>query len=371
MFGPRHYVPILRWKQAERYALRYLHEEDRKRITPLIELTPTIFKSRRKDGQERKRLDPAQILEREAKKLLEAWVNCPFFLDLCYVAIEVPRTRGNIHALEYLAEIGRNYKLALVPVTGLSRTEDYQSSVGRVLKEDGRGICLRITPSEVLQNGFANTIRAFLKSFGLDVKSVHLLLDYETTDPAGPDPQSLLAEIPDLNKWQTLSLARGAFPPDLQGLQPGNSRIPREDWLAWKRTVTHHGKNRQRKPAFSDYTIQYGLYKEPVEGCNPSASIRYTLEDEWLIMRGEALRGRPTSNRAERRPGPEQWNAHAQLLCDDEKLFYGESFSWGDAFIRERSINTENHGSPEIWLRAGINHHMTVVSRQIANLHVA
>jgi hypothetical protein len=47
MFGPSHYVPILRWKQAERFALRYFHEEDRKRITPLIELTPQTFKSRK------------------------------------------------------------------------------------------------------------------------------------------------------------------------------------------------------------------------------------------------------------------------------------------------------------------------------------
>jgi hypothetical protein len=41
------YVPILRWKHAERFALRYLHEEDRKRITPLIELTPQTFQSRK------------------------------------------------------------------------------------------------------------------------------------------------------------------------------------------------------------------------------------------------------------------------------------------------------------------------------------
>jgi len=83
------------------------------------------------------------------------------------------------------------------------------------------------------------------------------------------------------------------------------------------------------------------------------------------------MRGRPTSNQTETRPGREQWNAHAQLLCDDGKLFYGQGFSWGDAFIHERSLNTENHGNPEIWLRAGINHHMTVVSRQIANFRVA
>ena len=115
MFGPSHYVPILRWKQAERFALRNLREDDRKRITPLIELTPTIFKARRNRDQEPKALDPAQVLERQAKKLLETCGYCPFFLDLRYVTVEVPRTRGKVHALEYLAEICRNYKLILVP----------------------------------------------------------------------------------------------------------------------------------------------------------------------------------------------------------------------------------------------------------------
>ncbi|MGB7436421.1 MAG: hypothetical protein WBW49_13495 [Candidatus Acidiferrum sp.] len=312
-------------------------------------------------------LDPAHVLQQQAKNLLEACRNFPFFLDLRHVTAEVPRVRGRIHALEYLAEIGRSYKLKLVPVAGLSRTRDYLLSVAGVVKDDKRGICLRITPAEILRPDFNNTIRDFLKSMHLGPECVHLLVDYEVNDPTAPNSQSLLDGIPALNAWQTVSVASGAFPPDLQGFQPGNNKIPRSDWLAWKRAVSLT-RNGIRKPAFSDYTIQYGLYKEPVEGCNPSVSIRYTLDEEWLIMRGEAVRGRADSNHNEERPGREQWNAHAQLLCDDGELFYGESFSWGDAFIRERSLKTEDHGSPEIWLRAGINHHMTVVSRQIASL---
>jgi hypothetical protein len=370
MFGPSHYVPILRWKQAERFALRHLHEEDRRRITPLIELTPTIFKSRKTTRRDAMPLDTAHVLEEQAKNLLEACGNSPFFLDLRHVTAEVSRERGKVHALEYLAEIGRNYKLKLVPVAGLSRTKEYQSSVAGVVKDDKRGSCLRITPAEILHAGFSTTVRRFLKSLHLDPECVHLLIDYEANDPGAPSSQALLEAIPNLNEWLTVSVASGAFPPDLQGFQPGNRKIPRNDWLAWKKAIEQN-KSRLRKPSFSDYTIQYGLYKEPIDGCNPSVSIRYTLDEDWLIMRGEAVRGRADSNHNEQRPGREQWNAHAQLLCDDENLFYGESFSWGDAFIREKSVKTENHGSPEIWLRAGINHHMTVVSRQIANLSFA
>jgi hypothetical protein len=370
MFGSRHYVPILRWKQAERFALRHLHEEDRKRITPLIELTPTIFKSRKTASREAMSLDPAHVLEQQAKSLLEACGNSPFFLDLRYVTAKVSRERGKVHALEYLAEVARNYKLKLVPVAGLSRTKEYQASVAEVVKDDKRGSCLRITPAEILQADFPTTVRRFLRSLHLDPECVHLLIDYEASNPGAPSSQALLSAIPNLNEWQTVSVASGAFPPDLQGFQPGNSKIPRNDWLAWKNAITRT-KDRLRKPTFSDYTIQYGLYKEPVEGCNPSVSIRYTLDEEWLIMRGEAVRGKANSKHNEERPGREQWNAHAQLLCDDNSLFYGERFSWGDAFIREKSVKTEDHGSPETWLRAGINHHMTVVSRQIASLSFA
>jgi hypothetical protein len=370
MFGPSHYVPILRWKQAERFALRYLHEADRKSITPLIELTPLTFKSRKTAEHVATPLDPAQVVHQEAKKLLESCANFPFFLDLRHVAVDVVRTRRKVHALEYFAEVGRSYKLALVPVTGLSRTTEYQTSVAAIVKDDKRGICLRLTPADIIKTGFTGSIRALLKSLHLTEDLVHLLVDYEANDPAVPSVESLLATIPNLGKWQTLSVASGAFPPDLQGFEPGNRRIPRTDWLAWKKAVST-AKNGQRKPSFSDYTIQYGLYKEPVEGCNPSVSVRYTLDEEWLIMRGDAVRGKATSDPKETRPGREQWHGHAQLLCDNDNLFYGEGFSWGDAFIHEKSLDSKNYGSHEIWLRAGINHHMTVVSRQIANLGVS
>lgn len=137
MFGPADYVPILRWKQAERYALKNLHDDDRARITPLIELTPTIFKSRRTAKQEPQMLDPAQVLGKKAKKLLETCLNRPFFLDLRHVTAEVARTRGKIHALPYLAELGRDYKLAIVPVTGLLPNDKYQLSVREAHKQDG------------------------------------------------------------------------------------------------------------------------------------------------------------------------------------------------------------------------------------------
>lgn len=186
MFGPSHYVPILRWKQAERFALRYLQEEDRKKITPLIELTPLTFKSKKTAHREALPLEPVQVVHKESKKLLEACGNFPFFLDLRHVAVDITRSRGKIHALEYFAELGRSYKLALVPVTGLLRPSQYQASVANIVKEDKRGICLRLTPAETMDGGFKNTLKTFLNSMHLSEKNVHLLVDYEASDPTAP-----------------------------------------------------------------------------------------------------------------------------------------------------------------------------------------
>jgi hypothetical protein len=308
------------------------------------------------------------VLEDQAKNLLESWENAPLFLDLSLIDALVPPINGVRHPLAHIAETARSYRLCIVPVTGPNRSNEYQSAVSEMAHLDRRGICLRLLTKELLQSGFAQKVRSLLKKFQLDESNVDLLLDYQTFDPQNPEVKDLLGRIPNLRDWRSLTVASGAFPPDLQKRELGSSRISRDDWLSWKGQFFDE-TSIQRRASFSDYTIQYGLYKEPVEHCIPSVSVRYTLENEWLIMRGEAPPSKKAISRnAEGRPGLEQWYGHAQLLCENDDAFYGENFSWGDAFIYKKSGRKGKPGSYEIWLRAGINHHMTVVSRQIANL---
>lgn len=364
---PRHYVPILRWKQAERFALKELLKDDRKLVTPLIEITPKSFDPPKTGKNEGKKPDPARVLEDQAKNLLESWENARLFLDLDLIDGRVPPINGVCHPLAHIAETARSYKLCIVPVTGLGRTEEYQAAVSDVINLDKRGLCLRLRAAELLKTKFEKRVTPLLGEFGLDEGSVDLLLDYGTFDGENPPLKALLAAIPNLSCWRSLIVACGAFPADLQNCPLGSSRIQRDDWLSWKGHF--FDETIPRQASFSDYTIQGGRYKEPVAHCIPSVSVRYTLENEWLIMRGEAPRSKKgTSRNVETRPGPEQWYGHAQLLCESADTFYGENYSWGDRFISEKSTRKGKPGSYEIWLRAGINHHMTVVSRQIASL---
>ena len=132
-----------------------------------------------------------------------------------------------------------------------------------------------------------------------------------------------------------------------------------DDWLFWHDQVLALPPG-TRRPTFGDYTIQHPIYKEPLENPNPSASIRYTHSEYWVIMRGERLYHKG-------RPGHAQYPAEAQLLCDMDE-FRGADFSRGDRYIQETSQQPESPGTPRTWLCAGINHHMTYATRQVQSV---
>ena len=302
--------------------------------------------------------DPGSVLRRHAKEVLRVWGNSPFFLELAHLEGAVPAINGSVHPLTYLSDLGRDYRLKIVPVTGLDRPVRYQTALATAVRTDRNGLCLRVSPSELLQDKRFPSLGSISRGLGASAAESDLLIDYGVFDADAPRIRELLPKVPEVWKWRSLIVARGAFPKDLQGFDPGAHRIERSDWTGWKSELRDRG--RLRWPSFSDYTIQYGRYVEPVDNANPSASIRYTLDEEWLIMRGEGIFN-------ENGPGRAQWNANAILLIDRDE-FYGEEFSDGDTYIGEMSRKQKDHGSPMTWIRAGLNHHMSLVSRQIGAL---
>src|SRR5260370_15677886 len=98
MFGPNHYVPMLRWKMAEKLVLRALQQQDRAEITPLIEFTPKMFDAPRQGKKKGVKPNPSEVLLRQAKHLLADWGYSPFFLDLHHLDAKVPAVVADIRA---------------------------------------------------------------------------------------------------------------------------------------------------------------------------------------------------------------------------------------------------------------------------------
>ena len=343
MFSSDHYVPILRWKRGEQIALRELYEDDKQHITPLIELVP-------KNGL----LDKPDKIVKQFKL---NWDSLNFFLDFQHVA--------KLFNAGFIRSLDLNFKkhnLRFIPVTGINRTDRYQNLIIQLLKDRNKEISLRIYPKEIIDTSFRNKIDAILKNYKVKPNMINLIVDLQILDENSPDFAWICNNIPYLHQWKTFIISAGSFPINLSNLEKNRQHtLPRHDWINWVQQINSIPKL-PRLPTYSDYTIQYPLYSEPPFMANVSASIRYASTDYWVIMRGEGLRN-PDG------PGYAQYNAQALLLFHRAE-YLGEQYSYGDNYIHDKAFVSEQPGTPETWLRAGFNHHITVVVRNIANQSV-
>jgi hypothetical protein len=357
-FGSTHYVPILRWKLAEKTALAQLYEHDSTCLTPLVELVPENFIHKDSKGRITK-LSINEVINRVGGQLYRYWGERPFFIDLWLLSPDI-LNQGSNHFLAMLGQYARTLKLSLIPVTGIARDSTYQSAVRTVLGIYNQGACLRLSLEDIKRSTLAKDTNNLLSLLQLRPELVDLIIDFKAIEHSAPTFNTLCELIPSIDRWRNFVVASGAFPEDLRGLQKNDiHRIERIDWKSWKDQITAT-TSIPRIPIYSDYTIQHALYLKRKGGAHYSASIRYTAEDYWVIMRGEDVFRRDG-------PGFEQWPAQAILLCDLPE-YCQETFSEGDKYISQMSLQRKQTGNIVTWLRAGFNHHMTFVVRQLANL---
>jgi len=360
MFDSKHYVPILKWKRAEQGALKALEDKHKKNITPLIQFVMPRIKPEEELADIIKRFE-GQLTEISAK-LIEVWGPSPMFIDVSLLYSTALKAK----ALNVISREGHKLGGTFIPVIHLADDEQIKKSALAIAKEIKKGLCLRIICSD-FSNGNVTELNqriTNLLSKGLGEKDIDLLVDIKETENDGKkyiQHINLSQNISGLLKWRTFTFASGSFPVDMSGCKIDEENlIPRIDWKSW---VEHIGKKLQRKPTFSDYTIQYPIYIETTQFFPPTTSIKYTLENDWLIMKGKKHRY-------------ELYLASAAELVKD-KRFYGEKFCDGDKYIAERAKHfyayiknpaIKGTGTPETWLKAGINHHLSLVAHQVSIL---
>ena len=364
MFNSKHYVPILKWKRAEQGALKALVKEQKKYITPLIQFVMPKEKPEEQLENVVQRFE--EQLPKIPEKIKEVWGNDPIFVDFSLL-FTTPLKIKSLNTILY-----EGYKLGatFIPVIHLKDDRQIQEVTCSLAREKSNGICLRLICSDFADLTKLNQdINELLSFAGLAKEDINLLIDIQEIEENGGKYIKYLdlsQRIPDLSKWQAFIFASGAFPKDLSQYRFDEENfIPRLDWQNWLDQVEK--RKLQRKPAFADYTIQHPIYDYSSQFFHPTTSIKYTLENEWLIMKGK-------------RQKFELYLASAALLAKD-KRFYGENFSDGDKYIAEKAKHYPKYmgekrmgkdvkgtGSTETWLKAGINHHLALVAHQIANL---
>jgi len=360
MVDSKHYVPILKWKRAEQGALTELSKEHKKYITPLIQFVMSNYDPKDKLEEIVQKFEGH--LPEIPRKVIAAWGITPIFIDVSLLFTTPLKAKS----LDLISRNGYLSGGVFIPVIHLDDDPAIKTVAYSIARDQGNGICLRlICPNFSDATKLNRSITEIMSHSGLKEKDIDLMVDIKETGENSNKYTKYLnlsQTLPTVSQWRSFIFGSGAFPKNLSQCRIDEENlITRIDWQSWKNLTIN--KELRRKPTFSDYTIQYPVYQDITQFFPPTTSIKYTLEDEWLIMKGQKQKY-------------DKYLASATLLVNDNR-FYGEGFSYGDAYISEKARHfpayirnplIKGTGSTESWLRAGINHHLTVVAHQIANL---
>lgn len=352
------YMPILKAKRGELDALRMLPPETRSRMMPLIEVAPIPLDW----DEEREVKSVNDHLDRLGERLRNAWPdNLPFLVDLNWLSPEL-RMDSGIHPLAAVFEDLRCKSLLAAPVADLDRDAAYRAAVKSVVTIDRRGAGLRVLSEDCEDSRvLADQIDAFLRECALNAAEVDLILDLGDISGSQVVPWALFARatinsLPHLKGWRSLVLAATAFPKDLSGFSGGTvSLVPRTEWLIWK-TIAKAAEKVERRPLFGDYGISNPeLVEIDPRLMRMSASLRYTVDENWVIPKGRNVR----------QHGFQQSQALCAML-KNRPDFAGPQFSWGDNWIDQRAEGGVGPGNATTWRQVGTNHHLAFVVDQIA-----
>lgn len=347
-----HYMPVLRWKRGEFDALRSLFQPDRAAMIPMVEMlddtvdfdTPT--------------LPGAQPdVEVAVTRLARVWGTTPIFIDTQALDVQTPPSP---HPVLQVFAAARSSQVAAVPVATLEGSVAFTTALAQTIRTDGRGCAIRVSPADITEPTFQQELMSLLGTLGVREGNVDLVLDWGAIPPDSAAPTSLAVAgvvttvIPTPTAWRSIVFVASSFPDTLAAAGVGQSTILRAEWATYRRLLS---SSLPRAIAFGDYAIAYPIYTSvPFVG---SAAIRYTIDDDWLIVRGRSLKG-PVYG------GYGQYPVLCRTLSGTPH-YRGAGFSWGDQYIDDCATGRVGTGGQTTWRAVGTNHHITFVNRQLAS----
>lgn len=286
----------------------------------------------------------------------------PFYIDTYEVASE--EGDGETSGPELVYENAEQRGLDFIPVVGLRRSEiEHQAAE----QHSDLGLCVRLEVEDYETRNLSGNLRALLNRHELKPGSVDLMIDLKDSGMnSSPGVVRRLAidlinSTPTIKNWRNLILAGCSFPQGMQGIQAGQvHRLNRTEWHAWQ-SLFDRRADLPRMPIYSDYAIQHPemVDFDPIM-MQASATIRFTSENHWILVRGFGVRNR-------RHGGYDQFHRLAQTLTELDE-FVGSDHCEGCGEIVEISQRSDRPGNLSTWRKIGTCHHLTLVTEQLSVL---
>lgn len=356
-FNHRHYVPCLRWQQGEFMAISELSAASRERVTPLIEVPEIGFDFETQSNK--KTID--EHIEPFAKRVVSKW-GLPCFVDLIHIPAGEVMADGS-HPVTRVFDELRTRRCPATPVTGIARDPTYQQAISRVISADNSGVCIRVTLAEAAKPSVKGLLDELMDRLNVIPSECDFVFDlgapnFEPIDGFTKLAHALLSRLPYQNDWQTITIMGTSFPVTMGEVKESPVLLPRWEWLLYKTLAAELEKQGSRIPTFGDYGINHkDVPRVDMRLVKPSATIRYTVDDAWFIVKGPNVRDH----------GFEQYRNHC-LTVTKSCHFKGPDFSMGDKYIQNCSLGNEKTGNLSTWRKVGTNHHLVKVVQDVANL---
>jgi hypothetical protein len=347
------YVPILKWRQGEYQALSRLAPATKSVVTPLVEVPPIEWDFEK--GKLSKTLD--EHLAPLVKRLATKWGKAPALVDFNLLGPNQLLTSGT-HAIDAVFAAAASEGVNLIPVTGLGRALNHHTAVARATKAAGGNLCVRVTLDQLgapsTESGLLEIIE---KICGTDVDHCVLVVDLGAPNfhPVAAFAKAIAARVRGftfLDKLSLVAVGGTAFPESMTAIKMGANIVPRSEWAFFTELRSQKSLSGIRL-AFVDYGIAHPVLPAgDMRLLKPSATVRYTARDSWIIVKGDNVRDN----------GFEQYEA----LCGEvtkSPEYTGPTYSAGDC-----SKGLASTGNLSVWRWVGTNHHITRIARDLASL---
>lgn len=362
------YIPILKAKQGELDALRHVQPEDASNVIPLLEIPPIPLKWPEGDEEP----IPAKTIDQHIAATSDRMATsldsfARVLVDGHYVEEEPALSNGE-EPIAGALSILRSRGVAVVPVVGLDRVQEYGEAIRDYAHATGLGCCLRLSHTDLdIIFDLRSQIDSLLGFLHLTPDQVDLIVDFAPKLPIRGQLLSLVRDFPHLTSWRTFTLASSAFPPDMSEIARHSTvEIEREEWLSWL-AVWRYRDRLARLPSFGDYAINHPSVVEiDPRIMSMSPNIRYTGNLHYVIAKGEAFPKGKRKKIVQVASAGEQYKKLAQEIMQ-QREWCGSDFSWGDWFIADCAAGNRIGNSTQ-WRAVGTSHHIAFVSHQISNL---
>ena len=335
------YTPVLRWKRGEQGALRYVAAADRAEMLPIAEVQ-LLAKG-------------AAQLDLQKQLLQSAGTEHPIGLDLATAYTgPVPLTD--------LADITRRMQAAGVRAWPVLRAlHAIIDMAGLAYLKGQPAVIIRVYAESTPLADLLSIVSALRKACGratalYALLDLYALGDIDAHAKAGL-LQSQVHALTATGEITQIAMAGGSFPMNLGSFKPGvGNRLIRQELEIWKILRAQTGCS---EVAFGDYGV---TNPEPLEDIdptkmNPAAGIRYTLKNQWWVLRGSGVRTKG-------RGGMGQYNGLCQLLIRSSD-YSGQHFSYGDGRYYAHAQPGESSGNLTTWRRDATSHHIVFTARQL------